>query len=312
MKQEMTLSLIRAALRNQTDEVRRLANIEACAAEDKRASAYSRQIRRMLAEERPTGKLIPLPQRSDSAVEWTACEGHLSDVWLAESVRDSIDEVCDEWRYGEALQRRGIPVGSRLLLAGPSGCGKTMLAGRLAAELGIPLGVVQLAKLIDSHLGATGHNLHAVFSAAAAQSCVLLLDEIDTIAASRTKSSSSGEAEANRIVNTCLQLMDRIPPTVLVVGATNRIEDVDRAILRRFDRLLQIPAPTFEELRSFEAAVAARFPGVAIDLESTEYARSYAEAEQNVLQAVRRQAIEQIKADQQATATREHVLRGGV
>lgn len=134
----------------------------------------------------------------------------------------------------------------KILLYGPPGNGKTLLAEGLAKELDLPFLPVKYAGMIESYLGSTGKNLQSIFDYAATAPCVLFMDEFDGVAIDRGDSKDVGEIR--RVTNQLLILLDRLPPTCMFVAATNADELLDRAIQRRFDFVLQLPAPT-QDLR---------------------------------------------------------------
>ncbi len=98
-----------------------------------------------------------------------------------------------------------------------------------------------LAGVVSSYLGSTGRNLRSVLDFAKEQPCVLLLDEFDALAKRRDDDSDVGELK--RIVNVLLLELERWPSDCLLVAATNHPELLDRAVERRFDRVIDIPPP---------------------------------------------------------------------
>ena len=134
-----------------------------------------------------------------------------------------------------ALSGRGIDYRASVLLSGPSGVGKTEYARHLAAACGLPLATVSFARLIGGTLGKTGSNLADVFGYVAGEECVLFLDEVDAVAVSRSRfgDSSAGKELQNTTI-VLMQLLDSLPPGTLTLAATNRPQDLDPALLRRF------------------------------------------------------------------------------
>lgn len=141
----------------------------------------------------------------------------------------------------QPLMEAGLEPTKSLLLTGPPGVGKTMTARFLASSLELPLMVLDLTAVVSSYLGRTGQNLRAALDYARSSPCVLLLDEFDAIAKRRDDPSDIGELK--RIVNVLLLELENWPASGLLVGATNHPELLDRAIWRRFDRVLAIPLP---------------------------------------------------------------------
>lgn len=152
-----------------------------------------------------------------------------------------IQQIIDERKNPEVLVAAGIEPTHTLLMTGPPGVGKTMTARFLAASLGVPLLVVDLSTVMSSYLGRTGQNLRQVLDHAKSMRCVFLIDEFDALGKKRDDPSDVGELK--RIVNVLLLELDQWPASSLLVAATNHPELLDRAVWRRFERVLQIGLP---------------------------------------------------------------------
>ena len=123
---------------------------------------------------------------------------------------------------------------------GPPGVGKTLTARWLAAQLKVPLYVLDLTAVMSSLLGKSG-NLRAAIDFAKREPCVLLLDEIDAIAKRRSDDSDVGELK--RLVTVILQEVDEWPASSVLLAATNHPELIDPALWRRFDLVVQFKTP---------------------------------------------------------------------
>ncbi|HEX7238831.1 MAG TPA: ATP-binding protein [Longimicrobiaceae bacterium] len=162
---------------------------------------------------------------------------------LAESVVNVLRLIVSEREPAQAraLAALGIDPTRTLLLTGVPGVGKTMTARYLAGALDLPLLTVDLAALMSSYLGKTGQNLRRALDHARHHPSVLLLDEFDALGKRRDDPSDVGELK--RIVNVLLSELERWPSHSLFVAATNHPELLDRAIWRRFDRVLVLELP---------------------------------------------------------------------
>lgn len=158
----------------------------------------------------------------------------------------ALDELVLELEYREELAARKLRARNRLLFWGPPGNGKTSHAAALGAALDVPAYGVSLPRVISKCMGETGQNLGELFDGLRDNSLVVF-DEIDAIGSSRGRVDSAAGKESNSMVNTMLTLMDRCKRGVLV-ATTNRPDILDPALLRRFDEIIEFPAPSLKQM----------------------------------------------------------------
>lgn len=166
---------------------------------------------------------------------------------LRPNVEERLARIEAEYGARHRLAAHGLRPTKTILLHGPPGCGKSLGAKRLAWTTGLPLMKVRFDSLLSSYFGESAANLRTVFVAAAANPCVLLLDECDFIARSRVNTRDIGEAA--RIVNSLLQLMEEYDAPGLLVATTNVESSLDFAMFRRFDDVILIPPPGQDEVQ---------------------------------------------------------------
>lgn len=160
---------------------------------------------------------------------------------LESGVEARFARIEREYTARERLGVFGLRPRKTVLLYGPPGCGKSLGAQRIAWNTGLPLLKVRFDAILSSYFGESASNLRTVFEAAKARPCVLLMDECDFIARSRTAGRDIGEA--SRIVNALLLLMDEFDAPGLLVATTNIESALDAAIFRRFDEVFLVPKP---------------------------------------------------------------------
>src|SRR5665213_3572636 len=131
-------------------------------------------------------------------------------------------------------------------LYSPPGVGKTLAARWIARELHRPLLTLDLSAVMSSFLGRTGANVRHVLDYAKGVDCVLLLDELDSIAKRRDDASDVGELK--RLVTVLLQEIDDWPSTGLLIAATNHSDLLDPAVWRRFEMRVNFPMPGDESV----------------------------------------------------------------
>lgn len=173
----------------------------------------------------------------------------LDTLVLAPETEALCRELVAEQHRSDLLKTYGISPRHRLLVAGPPGNGKTTLAEAIAYELAVPLMVVRYEGLIGSFLGETGSRLQKVFDHARTQRCVLFFDEFEILGKERGDTRETGEIK--RVVGTLLTQIDRLPDYVVTIVASNHPELLDRAVWRRFQVRINLPAPTKAQITRF-------------------------------------------------------------
>ncbi|PSQ45831.1 peptidase [Halobacteriales archaeon SW_7_68_16] len=148
----------------------------------------------------------------------------------------------------DMFEEVGIDPPSGVLLHGPPGTGKTMLAKAVANETDATFIKMAGSELVHKFIGEGAKLVRDLFQVAREREpAVIFIDEIDAIAAKRTESKTSGDAEVQRTMMQLLSEMDGFDDRgeIRIIAATNRFDMLDRAILRpgRFDRLIEVPKP---------------------------------------------------------------------
>lgn len=132
------------------------------------------------------------------------------------------------------LMEKQIPYLNATLLYGESGVGKTAFSRYVAYKLGLPYLYVNFSRMLDSYLGGTAKNLTNLFNFINQQQCVVMLDEIDSLAVKREYGGGGASAEVSRSTTCLLQLLDAVTNDHVIIAATNLMDDVDTAVKRRF------------------------------------------------------------------------------
>jgi proteasome regulatory subunit len=151
----------------------------------------------------------------------------------------------------ELFAEIGIEPPKGVLLYGPPGTGKTLLAKAVANQTKATFIRVVGSEFVQKYIGEGARLVREVFQLAKEKApSIIFIDELDAIAARRTNSDTSGDREVQRTMMQLLAELDGFDPRgdVKVIGATNRIDILDPAILRpgRFDRIIEVPMPTYE------------------------------------------------------------------
>src|SRR3990167_621291 len=178
-------------------------------------------------------------------VEWNFVGG-------LDEVKRELREVV-EWpmKYAESFERMGIKPAKGVLLYGPPGTGKTLLAKAAAKESGANFIQVKGPSLLSMWVGKSEEGMRKIFERARQVApCIIFFDEIDALAGRRSPVDSGGSRVTERVLNQMLAEMDGLEELkdILIIGATNRPDMLDPALLRpgRFDKILLVNAPEEE------------------------------------------------------------------
>jgi cell division protease FtsH len=172
-----------------------------------------------------------------------------ADVAGIDDVEDEVAEIVDFLKNPDRYRRLGATVPKGVLLSGPPGTGKTLLARALAGEANVPFFSVSASEFIEMIVGVGASRVRDLFDQAKkAAPAIIFIDELDAIGRARGGATSvGGHDEREQTLNQILTEMDGFTGTegVIVLGATNRPEILDPALLRpgRFDRRLAISPP---------------------------------------------------------------------
>lgn len=293
------------------DEFRAVAEQIISEEEAKNNRVLARSLRKTLdntssqpAHPRALAPLIPFPDAASDFVERVEPVHTKTDIVLSASNTRVFLDLVREYRRSDEIRRRGLSVRSKLLFCGPPGCGKTLCAEIFAAEVGLPLFVVKLDRLISSYLGETAANVRKIFEFARAQPCVLFLDEFDALA--RARDDSGEHNELRRVVNSLLLFIDRIRPKGFLVAATNLDESLDPAVWRRFDEVIWFERPDRPMIGRF---LKLKFKNVDLGFDPLGHSQalegySYAEIERICIQALKAAVIDRRKQIRERDFTR--------
>lgn len=221
-------------------------------------------------------------------------ERQLGDLLLPTVVERASLEIIEEQHRADLLRAHNLEPRHRILLAGPPGNGKTSLAEAIATELAVPLLIVRYESVIASYLGETAVRLSRLFQQVRTQRCVLFFDEFDVVGKERGDIHETGEIK--RVVSSLLLQIDDLPSYVVVVTATNHPELLDRAVWRRFQLRLNLPAPSPSLAQEWFRRFEERF-GVPLGLTSSTLAKrlrglSFSELEQFALDVQRQYVLQ--------------------
>jgi len=195
---------------------------------------------------------VALSQSNPSAFRETAVEIPnitWKDIGGLENVKRELQETVQyPVEHPEKFEKFGMQPSKGVLFYGPPGCGKTLLAKAIANECQANFVSIKGPELLTMWFGESENNVREVFDKARqASPCVLFFDELDSIARARGGGSGDAGGAGDRVINQILTEIDGVgvKKNVFVIGATNRPDILDPAIMRpgRLDQLVYIPLP---------------------------------------------------------------------
>lgn len=191
---------------------------------------------------------------------------------LADLREELLTLIVEPVREPGRMQALGLDPSCGVLLYGPPGCGKTLLAKAVANESGASFMSVSGPELLNKYVGESERAVRLLFARGRASApCVIFFDELDALVPRR--GSESGSQATERVVNQLLTEMDGLENrnSVFIVGATNRPDIIDPAMLRpgRLDKLLYVPLPPAEARADILRAASRKTPlAEDVDLEA--------------------------------------------
>lgn len=170
------------------------------------------------------------------------------DVAGEDEAKESLQEVVDFLHNPGKYSKIGAKLPKGALLVGPPGTGKTLLAKAVAGEAGVPFFSLAGSDFIELYVGVGASRVRDLFKEATKNApCIIFIDEIDAIGRSRDSKYGGGNEEREQTLNQLLSEMDGFDSSkgILILGATNRPEILDKALLRpgRFDRRIIVDKP---------------------------------------------------------------------
>jgi cell division protease FtsH len=187
----------------------------------------------------PRVRTTAVTAKSRTAIRW-------ADVAGLEEVKEELSEVVDFLRNPERFERLGARVPKGILLYGPPGTGKTLMAKAVAAESGANFYSSSASAFVEMFAGLGAARIRKLFQEARKNApSIIFIDELDAVGAAR--SGHGFNREQDQTLNQLLVELDGFDATerVVVMGASNRLQDLDAALLRpgRFDRQMLVSAP---------------------------------------------------------------------
>lgn len=201
--------------------------------------AKSSQIEEVVVNGKPNPHIKEVEKKENGAKTF-------KDIAGLYEVKKDVQCLVDFLKNKEKYTQAGATLPKGVIFYGPPGTGKTLLAKAIAGEVGIPFHYMSGSDFMEMYVGMGAKRVRELFETARKKTpCIVFIDEIDAIGSRRSKDDHSGEDR--KTLNALLTEMDGFKPSenILVIAATNRIEDLDSALLRagRFTNKFCVPLP---------------------------------------------------------------------
>jgi SpoVK/Ycf46/Vps4 family AAA+-type ATPase len=187
-------------------------------------------------------KLLIIESEENSFVE--------DDLYVPDYLNSFLQELILEWDNKSLFEQHKLPVRTKILFHGITGNGKTTMAKYIAKKIKLPFIEVNASEMVKTKIGESSAAIHKLFNSIT-EPCVLFWDEIDSICSKRTNPDQSADTENNRMVNTFLVNLPKLNPNVIFICATNKVDSLDSAVLRRFDDIVEILPPDEVQKKQF-------------------------------------------------------------
>jgi len=175
-----------------------------------------------------------------------------NDVAGAEEAKEELEEIIQFLKNPQRFQKMGAKIPKGVLLVGPPGCGKTLLARAVAGEAAVPFFNISGSDFVEMFVGVGASRVRDLFEQGKRNApCIIFIDELDAVGRQRFAGIGGGHDEKEQTLNQLLVELDGFSPRegIIVMGATNRPDVLDAALLRsgRFDRRITINTPDIKE-----------------------------------------------------------------
>lgn len=172
----------------------------------------------------------------------------LSDVAGNAEAKSMVGDIVDFIKEPEKYSALGARMPKGVMLYGPPGTGKTLIAKAIATEASVPFYAMSGSDFVQMYVGVGASRIRTLFNKAKkSEKAVIFIDEIDAIGKKRARSTSASNDERDQTLNALLTEMSGFHENkgIVVIGATNRLDTLDEALLRpgRFDRQIEVGLP---------------------------------------------------------------------
>jgi len=300
---DLLIELVKQGIKCDKNRFRKVADAIIAEERAKKHLILAERLEKIVSEtnnEKPaTNGSVVFNQRTSNFLYEITPERRLEELVLPNHVKEVTLEIVQEQHRADLLRSYNLEPRNKILLIGPPGNGKTSLAEAIASEIMIPFFVVRYDAVIGTYLGETAQRLKRLIEHVSTRHCVLFFDEFETLGKERGDRHETGEIK--RVVSSLLMQVDSLPSHVVVIGATNHPELLDRAVWRRFQIRVNLPKPTRARLEKwfekFEKKIEIQLGYSSSTLAKKLYGISFAEAEEFGISVYRKYVLNRPNSD---------------
>jgi cell division protease FtsH len=207
----------------------------------------------IIMQQRKNNPMQFLNNNNNNVIEGVATDITFDDVAGLTSAKEDLKEIIEFLKNPDKFKKLGAKIPKGCLLQGPSGLGKTLLAKAISGEAGVPFFSASGSGFIELFVGMGASRVRELFKKAKDNApCIIFIDEIDAIGKARGGLNIGGaNTEHEQTINQLLVEMDGFKEStgVIIIGATNRVDVLDSALLRpgRFDRIIEVELPDLKD-----------------------------------------------------------------
>ncbi len=196
----------------------------------------------------PGGRAMAFGKSRARLVDPEESQVTLDDVAGIDEAKEEVGEIIDFLKHPDKFTAAGARIPTGVLLYGEPGTGKTLLAKAIAGEAGVPFFSISGSNFVEMYVGIGASRVRDLFREGKKKApCIIFIDEIDAVGRHRSSGGAGGNDEREQTLNQLLVEMDGFEASdhVIIIGATNRQDILDPALLRpgRFDRQVMVPLP---------------------------------------------------------------------
>lgn len=228
---DITRELVQAVCDNNLQKAKNIVTTIIASDTAQKDKAFCNRMKNQLNNQ--SMNLLELPQNIKGLViyEDVSVSFNENRYYLSEREHLVFDKILNMQTASNQLAEMGISFLNSTMLYGESGTGKTTFGRYIAYKMGVPFAYLNFSNIVSSYLGSTQKNISSVFDFIKGKDCVFMIDEVDVIGMRRGK---EDVGEMSRVVVSLMQNLDMLANDVVLIGATNRIDMIDEALLRRF------------------------------------------------------------------------------